>query len=70
MSQDDESRSGRTINLYFRDRVSLFERMRRTHRDDQVMFGLQLVAQREDEALRVLLALTDEEHPTTHTDKD
>lgn len=57
------------MKLYFSDRVSLFERMRWTHGDDQVMFGLQLVAQREDEALRVLLALTDEEHPTTHTHK-
>lgn len=33
------------------------------------MFGLQLVAQREDKALGVLLALADQEHPKhqTHT---
>lgn len=34
-----------------------------THRYDQVVFGLQFVTQRQDEALSVLLALTDQEHP-------
>lgn len=33
-------------------------------RDYQVVFGLQLVTQREDKALGMLLALTDEKHPT------
>lgn len=32
-------------------------------RDHQVMFGPQLVAQRQDEALFMLLAVTDQEHP-------
>lgn len=31
------------------------------------MFGLQLVTQREDKALRVLLALTNQEHAATQT---
>lgn len=31
--------------------------------DDEVVFGLELVAERKDEALRVLLALSDQEHP-------
>ncbi len=53
----------RVFGLFFR---FFFERTKGTHRDHQVMFGLQLVAQREDEALGMLLALTNEEHPT-HT---
>lgn len=32
-------------------------------RDDEVVFGLQLVAEREDKAHGVLLALTDQVHP-------
>lgn len=39
-----------------------------THRDHQVVFGLQLETQREDETLRVLLALTDQEHAAAQTD--
>lgn len=31
------------------------------------MFDLQLVAQRQDKALGMLLAVTDEEHPKIHT---
>lgn len=38
-----------------------------THRDHQVVFDLQLMTQRQDEALSVLLALTDQEHAATHT---
>lgn len=44
--------------------MKFFERIKGTHRDHQVVFGLQLVTQREDEALGMLLALTNEEHPT------
>lgn len=43
---------------------TVHETMRGTHRDNQVVFGLQLITQREDKALCVLLALTNEEHPT------
>lgn len=37
--------------------------MKGTHWDHQVVFGLQLIAQRQDEALSVLLAVTNQEHP-------
>lgn len=38
-----------------------------THRDHQVVFDLELMTQRQDEALTVLLALTDQEHAATQT---
>lgn len=47
--------------------MRFLQRVKGTHRDYQVMFGLQLVTQREDKALRVLLALTNQEHAATQT---
>lgn len=38
-----------------------------THGDHQVVFDLQLVRQRQDEALAVLLALPDQEHAAAQT---
>lgn len=38
-----------------------------THGDDQVVLDVQLVAQRQDEALAVLLALADQEHAAART---
>ncbi len=52
------------------ERMRFLQGMKGTHRDHQVMFGLQLVTHREDEALHVLLALTNQKHPTTYTHKN
>lgn len=46
---------------------ALFLQTDATHRDHQVVFDLELVTQRQDKALSVLLALTDQEHAATQT---
>lgn len=60
-------RQSQSVRVYHKHAALLTTRqtVKGTHRDHQVVFSLQLVAQREDEALRVLLALSDQEHAAT-----
>lgn len=57
----------RTRRMRGRRRTLSLTNRREAHRDHQVVFDLQLMAQRQDEALTVLLALTDQEHAATQT---
>lgn len=60
-------RRGETRRVRERRRTFSLTDRREAHRDHQVVFDLQLMTQRQDKALAMLLALTDQEHAATQT---
>lgn len=65
LRRPDRSKVSDVRHLYA-DRMRFSRRVKGTHRDYQVVFDRQLVTQRQDKTLSVLVALTNQKHAITN----